>query len=981
MLRLGTDASTRCIAGLWVVLLAGWLAGCNGSPATIVEGEQETSDDAGWTVQRSVIDFADVDTYRQLQVQNTGSQDLAFQLDIDYGDGPENWLTASPAAAQCAPGQTITFTLTADRDALPAGLWSAEVGITAGTIRKTVMVAIAVVAATASLDSHDFGLSAGPFQFQVWNAGGGRLDYQVTGAPSWLVVDGAVGTSTGPDDRKTVSISVNRTGMSAGTYSGQLVIDPGPMQKGARKTIDVTMVVPPNLTIQASATSGQAPLAVDFSAMDGQSLAKDLPVRSTLDWDFGDGAAVAHGNTASHTFTSSGTFTVTLSLTLADGLGTVACDKVTVNVADAPVVQPGSLAVSPADGLSATGIQGGPFTPGSVTYTLTNPGDTTIAWTAGKTQDWVSLSKTSGRLGAGASDTVIVSIGAAAGSLAVASYSDTATFTNITNGNGNATRAVVLTLSTAVGPDGWTVLVPSPDSRIVYVSSSQGDDNNSGLSPDQPVKSIPKAMSLVRTGMPDWVLFKCGDSWDRTFDLDGWNGYGRSASEPQLIGSYGSGPRPVFNSNKGGSGTTYGFGVYFLSGAYPIHGVIVGIDLECSPEMNALASPVGINILSPAVQDLLIEDCVINGWNNGIVLNGYAGTIHGISVRRSVINNSYSTVSHSQGLYADNVNGLLLDGNVFDHNGWNEAIVGAEATIFNHNIYVKENVIGMVFRNNISANASSHGLQARSGGDVENNLFINNPIGMSFGYVNGSPITPGGVQGTVAGNVFIGGRDIAGSPRGWAIEISNTRPGGGTTIESNVFTGDSQNKYAAIRLDYGNVTNPAEAVGINDLTIQGNTIFGWNSALSISTSAVPGGTGQYALNNLVVTGNGFQSPLSGLIADHGRAFDSRYETWQGNRYWSSANPANWFRIAGAVTAWTIWQSTIDPTGSSTQISYLDSTRSVASYSASIGGAATVEAFLAAARQQSRQNWDARYTAASVIAYIAGGFTDTASLSK
>src|SRR5690606_6278561 len=34
-----------------------------------------------------------------------------------------------------------------------------------------------------------------------------------------------------------------------------------------------------------------------------------------------------------------------------------------------------------------------------------------------------------------------------------------------------------------VGPDGWTVLAPSQDSRIIYVSSSGGNDANSGLSP------------------------------------------------------------------------------------------------------------------------------------------------------------------------------------------------------------------------------------------------------------------------------------------------------------------------------------------------------------------------------------------------------------------------------------------------------------------------------------------------------------------
>ena len=51
---------------------------------------------------------------------------------------------------------------------------------------------------------------------------------------------------------------------------------------------------------------------------------------------------------------------------------------------------------------------------------------------------------------------------------------------------------------------------------------------------------------------------------------------------------------------------------------------------------------------------------------------------------------------------------------------------------------------GVVVRGNVFANASSHGLQARAGGIIENNLFLKNPIGMVFG--NGTSFTPGGVR-------------------------------------------------------------------------------------------------------------------------------------------------------------------------------------------------------------------------------------------
>ncbi|MES2980779.1 MAG: MBG domain-containing protein [Verrucomicrobiota bacterium] len=111
---------------------------------------------------------------------------------------------------------------------------------------------------------------------------------------------------------------------------------------------------------------------------------------------------------------------------------------------------PGSLVVSPASGLSSSGSFGGGFTPSSLVFTINNPGATAINWTAAKTQSWVTLSSASGSLAAGASTTVTASINTNANTLNVGSYNDTVTFTNTTNGTGNTTRPVALTVNTRV---------------------------------------------------------------------------------------------------------------------------------------------------------------------------------------------------------------------------------------------------------------------------------------------------------------------------------------------------------------------------------------------------------------------------------------------------------------------------------------------------------------------------------------------------
>ena len=111
-------------------------------------------------------------------------------------------------------------------------------------------------------------------------------------------------------------------------------------------------------------------------------------------------------------------------------------------------VAAGLLEVSPTSGLVSSGPQGGPFTPGAATYTLTNPGSGPVDWTATHAPEatWVTVSPASGTLNSGAQAAVTVSINANADSLPKGVYNDTIQFTNLTNGAGNTTRSVELTV-------------------------------------------------------------------------------------------------------------------------------------------------------------------------------------------------------------------------------------------------------------------------------------------------------------------------------------------------------------------------------------------------------------------------------------------------------------------------------------------------------------------------------------------------------
>jgi hypothetical protein len=140
-------------------------------------------------------------------------------------------------------------------------------------------------------------------------------------------------------------------------------------------------------------------------------------------------------------------------------------------VVNASTPSPGTMSVTPSSGLSSSGSVGGPFSPSSQSYTLTNSGGSTITWTATKGQAWVTLSSTSGTLVAGATVTVTASVNATANSLVAGNYSDTVTFTNATNGNGSTSRSIALTVTAGTPP-------PAGDYRIESATFAWIDPSN-----------------------------------------------------------------------------------------------------------------------------------------------------------------------------------------------------------------------------------------------------------------------------------------------------------------------------------------------------------------------------------------------------------------------------------------------------------------------------------------------------------------------
>ncbi|HWW61063.1 MAG TPA: hypothetical protein VN181_06840, partial [Thermoanaerobaculia bacterium] len=124
-------------------------------------------------------------------------------------------------------------------------------------------------------------------------------------------------------------------------------------------------------------------------------------------------------------------------------------------------------------------------------------------------------------------------------------------------------------------------------------------------------------------------------------------------------------------------------------------------------------------------------------------------------------------------------------------------------------------------------------------------------------------------------------------------------------------------------------------------------------------------------NNVTVSQNQFRSPARIINHYDYQPNDFHYGS---NSYRSNSTAANqWFRVQTTNYDFAGFTAFMGETGASiaAPVNPVD-VPSVGSYNASIGGAASEAAFLAAARQQSRQSWDVRYMAAPVITFLRTG---------
>jgi hypothetical protein len=191
--------------------------------------------------------------------------------------------------------------------------------------------------------------------------------------------------------------------------------------------------------------------------------------------------------------------------------------------------------------------------------------------------------------------------------------------------------------------------------------------------------------------------------------------------------------------------------------------------------------------------------------------------------------NSRQGDNHGAAWYMNKVDSVRVSQSVVDTNGWRPGQI--ERDDKSHGGY-NQGFMGpnVLIEDTVFYNNASHGVQMRSGGRLNNCVFVDNAIGLSYGLVNGGPCHPGGVRGSVENIVCIG------NP-GWMMHADNID---NAFFKRILFDDDMLKNNEALILEVcKKLDNPTGRVGIKMLRIENMYAPKWNSK-GVYRNSVPG---------------------------------------------------------------------------------------------------------------------------------------------
>ena len=480
--------------------------------------------------------------------------------------------------------------------------------------------------------------------------------------------------------------------------------------------------------------------------------------------------------------------------------------------------------------------------------------------------------------------------------------------------------------------DFWTAFVATTPSgegssfsgagtRKIYVAA-KGNDNNTG-SQTSPKKTIAAGVAQLRSGKPDWLLLNKGDVWSDQ-QLSVTSKAGKSATEPMLIGAYGTGARPSIQFVRDEWEPVARF--TSCSNVF-----VVGLDFYAykrdpdNPSFKAGAidgersNAHGFS-LEGSGSNFTLEDCMLRFYRTNLSCIGPYDTV---ALRRCVILDAYDwqqpSSGNTQGVFFSYSKNNILEQCILDGNGHNDQL-GHTPIMLSHASYFRQpnsqgngtTGPGTVTGCWISRNSADGG-GLRRGGSFTRNLSTLHANGFDIGHnkddAEGGAITS---SADVSDNVIVRSQNVSAGRTGHGMCIISCESSG-VKIHNNIVAHlhpNARHTGGGAGAIWAQPIYLEKCKGIN---VTDNIIYDWPT-------------------------------------DDNRAV---YDAQSGG---GNAIDPNAVDMAGANTA-----------------RYPDPARTLGSYYASIGGANDEVALINAVRRQSKDNWDDRLTAKAVINYIRAGF--------
>ncbi len=117
-----------------------------------------------------------------------------------------------------------------------------------------------------SAAEHDFGAGETVWEFSVWNGGeeGATLAFDATADQTWIALDPDSGSSTGSDDKVTVTVTIDRGAIAALPAQGVITLSGG----GATKEVKITVL--DNSGTEEGEVAGDGEPGPEGGAQDGE---------------------------------------------------------------------------------------------------------------------------------------------------------------------------------------------------------------------------------------------------------------------------------------------------------------------------------------------------------------------------------------------------------------------------------------------------------------------------------------------------------------------------------------------------------------------------------------------------------------------------------------------------------------------------------------------------------------------------------------